>query len=86
MPVDVTEVKRLIECAKDKRDNANILLNNAIEIERKARELCNHPASKKEIDYYSGSYLDNARTTTREYCEVCGKLLDKKVKIHSWHG
>lgn len=75
-------------------DEAIVLYNNIIRLEKKLnklhneinikklelRQICIHNETINEENYISGSYLDRAEFITRKICKFCGKELDKQVK------
>ena len=45
------------------------------------QQICIHNETIKKEDYIKGGYLDREEYITTIACKVCGKVLDKQVKI-----
>lgn len=43
-------------------------------------KLCTHERTREEHDYSPGSYLNKEEYITKIYCDICGEMIDKKVK------
>jgi len=44
------------------------------------KELCPHEEIVEKHTHISGGYLDRAEYHTEWFCDLCGKLMDSKIK------
>jgi transcription elongation factor Elf1 len=84
--MDVTVVKEKLASAKRLRKQAKKKLRRAERKELEAQNSCPHTDTKRKDIYFSGSYLDKAKTITYLTCALCGKSMGSSVETHSWFG
>jgi len=79
-------VREKMKAAKLLRKKSKKALKRAAKKEAEARELCSHEVTEDNETYFSGSYLDKAKTTHNIKCVLCGKTVDTVTETHSWYG
>lgn len=47
---------------------------------------CPHTELEQQEIYYSGSYLDRARTDYWNQCKLCGARSEITTESHTWYG
>ena len=77
---------------KDLTDIEKKILRKRKLLEKRSRELgdliqnCPHTNTIEKEEYVEGTYYDKAYTEYWTFCSVCGKTMNKRTEMHSWHG
>jgi septal ring factor EnvC (AmiA/AmiB activator) len=74
---EALELSKTLQKLKEVRHKTDLAI---IETQEKLYKLCTHEKVKTKSHTIPGGYLNQREYVTEYYCELCGVLVDKKVK------